>query len=238
MKIGVVCEGPTDFVAIRDFVGAALERRGISVTFLPLQPRPDCTDDGGWTRVIFWLEKNAPAVRMNSILGAGVFEDDLDSRICDALIIQMDSDILGEASFVNFMESKGLNALNPDEPLQRGSEIDRVLTHFARLTELNEADALKHALGPAVESTETWCVAAFCRLADDPELLKDAYLFQVFGRYLTKSEGSESVGPFGPPNKSVKRRRAFCERHRNSVYLEAQAFHFRQLVERVVVAVS
>ena len=47
MKVGIVCEGITDFYAINYYVRAALQKKGFSFEFIALQPPPDNTSAGG-----------------------------------------------------------------------------------------------------------------------------------------------------------------------------------------------
>ncbi|MCK4712560.1 MAG: hypothetical protein KAT26_06735, partial [Marinosulfonomonas sp.] len=73
MRIGVVCEGPTDFIAIKEFLGASLAKRHINSTFISIQPDPDNTLGDGWTRVFYWLENNLPQSRIKSYFDGGLF---------------------------------------------------------------------------------------------------------------------------------------------------------------------
>ena len=70
MRIGVVCEGPTDAHAIVCFLQASLTHRGITPDFIPIQPDTDNTRplDGGWGAVFLWLKKNGASQRSDSSL--------------------------------------------------------------------------------------------------------------------------------------------------------------------------
>jgi hypothetical protein len=233
MKIGVVCEGPTDFIAIKEFFGSALTRELAVPQFVPLQPRPDNTDDGGWTRVVFWLDEHDPQTRVSRFLDGSIFASGLDQFHCDALIIHMDTDVLDQPSFLDFMGKREVAVLEVGRPLERGEELRRVLLLVSRMSELTEGDQQRHVIAPAVESTEAWCVAAFERVTADPETYAGQSLWDAFGSCLLRSEGITSNHPpkFGPPDKSVARRAAFCSRHRASAFLLPQCASFRKGVE-------
>lgn len=234
MRIGVICEGETDYIGIENFLGGALAQRGIDASFIPIQPNPDNTLGGGWTRVLYWLEANPLQSRLKSLFGAGLFGGNLSGNRCDVLVIQMDTDILGDGSFETELTRLGVIATNPASITDRGQEIERILVHLSQIDNSTEVDKKKHIFSPTVESGETWCVAAFQKLDYDPEALQGQSLRDAFGSVLAGSEGRPATIPYGAPNKSKKRRRKFCNRHKNSNYIEIQALHFRQLVDRVV----
>ena len=53
MRVGVVCEGPTDFFAIESFFGHALENDQIDAEFVRVQTKSDNTNsEGGWGNVL------------------------------------------------------------------------------------------------------------------------------------------------------------------------------------------
>ena len=233
VSIGVVCEGQTDYVAICSFLGQALVKREIEPKFIALQPQPGNSDDAGWTRVFFWLEQNPPEARIRTYFGGGLFENDLGSEKCDVLLFQMDSDILDDGTFSGYMKNRAINYSIPANPVDRGKEICRLLSLFSRFEELVAADMSRHIFAPAVESTETWCVAAFKKLATDPELLRGQELWDAFTDCLLRSEGRNPNPPFGTPDKDVKRRSEYCTRHANSVFIEPQSLHFRLAADTI-----
>lgn len=78
MRIGIVGEGPTDVEAIRAFLGASLESRGVDVLFVDLQPDGDRTNgQGGWWMLLRWFRDNPPNVRTRSHFRSGLFADDM-----------------------------------------------------------------------------------------------------------------------------------------------------------------
>ena len=142
MRIGVVCEGVTDFIAIREFTGAALRARGLEVEFVGLQPIPDRTRaEAGWGNLLNWLRRNNPEARVREYFSGGLFANSLSEKQCDAIILQMDADILGEQSFIqNVVDWFNYAPAAPDDPFERGQEIERVLKIAAGLNTLCEED--------------------------------------------------------------------------------------------------
>lgn len=234
MRIGVICEGVTDFIAIREFMEGALSKMGLKTTYIQLQPTPDNTDDGGWTRVFFWLEDNPVEARVTRFFGGGLFDMGLDNSRCDALIVQMDTDVLEDHGFSGFMNGKNISYDAPDQASVRAEEIRRLLGIFAGSDSMTISDLQKHIFLPAVESSEAWCIAAFERLDFDPETLKGQELWDAFGSALLRSEGNFNLpAQFGSPDKRPERREKFCIRHRSSAFLELQSQQFSKGVEAV-----
>ena len=77
MRIGVICEGPTDVHAIVNFLGASLTDRGVDPVFVTIQPESDRTKpmDGGWHAVLRWLIGNPPDSRVPSYFANSVQAD-------------------------------------------------------------------------------------------------------------------------------------------------------------------
>ncbi|MEG3081713.1 hypothetical protein R3F64_17810, partial [Halomonas sp. 5021] len=46
MRVGVVCEGATDFVVISHFLGSSVESAGINIDIFAIQPPSDNTKKG------------------------------------------------------------------------------------------------------------------------------------------------------------------------------------------------
>lgn len=233
MRIGVICEGQTDFVAIKEFLGASLNKHGIDTTFIPIQPNPDNTSKGGWTHVFSWLKENPPQVRVQNYFGRGIFAGGSPKQ-CDALIIQMDSDIIDESGFISFLEGEDISVTSGTTPIERGNEIERLLKIFSNVAELTGIDHDRHVLAPAVESSETWCIAAFCRPTVDPETLKGKQLDIAFGAILARSESRPPNPWYGKPDKSVGRRQRYCKKHAGGNYLETHSYHYRQMLSKVI----
>jgi len=212
LRIGVVCEGLTDFHAIECFLGHAASERGLIVEFVPIQPVADQTSsDGGWGNVLLWLSNNPPSFRIQKYFGGGLFGGDLSSPTLDGILIQLDSDILGQASFSSFVEDRyGIAASNPPSPPTRADAIAAILERASGIAEMTEADVKRHVIAPAVESTEAWCVAAFSGQPGDFEALAGQELIDAFMTALEVSEGNPATLPYAVINKSVRRRKTMC----------------------------
>lgn len=175
-KIGVVCEGPTDFLAIANFLHASLKSRGHDVEFIDVQPELDATaiaSGGGWPNALGWLMENPLESRRSAYLGPGLFASGLSKKKCDYLIIQIDTDVLDEDHFRNrVLKHRNLVVGAPTDPPSRFDEVQKALFVFCELKDEADSDANKHIVAPAVENTETWCVAAREPDVVDVELLK------------------------------------------------------------------
>ena len=146
MRIGVICEGPTDFVAIEHFFGAALADKNLNTTFVSLQPDMDATQShGGWTLVEAWLANNPPDTRIHRYFGGGLFANNLDTKQCDIFLIQIDSDILDDESFVNSVQNKhGIDAKNIVGETIRREKIIEILTCWSVLSACSNQDKKRH----------------------------------------------------------------------------------------------
>ena len=95
--IGLVCEGPTDRIAIEWYVRKSLVERGFSdITFRKIPEHTDQTskDIQGCTMVLAWLSKE-PGERQK-LLG-DIFANGL--RRCDAIVAHLDADNLSMSQF-------------------------------------------------------------------------------------------------------------------------------------------
>lgn len=96
MRIGVVCEGLHDFLALKAIFGSLARKKGVVITaFDSVQPRVDATSSvqvsgGGWHRVKVWLEDNRGA-DLRKILASNLFSA---STPYDILLIHMDGDVI------------------------------------------------------------------------------------------------------------------------------------------------
>ncbi len=218
IRVGVVCEGPTDFLAIEAFFNNALEAAGVASQFLPIQPRMDNTSpEGGWGNVLLWLKKNPPASRIVKYFGGGLFGGGLEYEALDCLLVQLDTDVLENGSFQRYVcREYGLVVSPATAPDARANEIVRILRLAWRETEMNQVDANRHVPAPAVEATEAWCLAAFTAQAQNFELLSGQDLIDGFMSALETTEGRHPNPPYAEADKSIKRRKRFCQTHRNS----------------------
>ena len=232
VRIGVVCEGPTDAHAICCFLGASLNSRGIDATFVGLQPEVDRTcAPGGWGMVFEWLKQNPPRARTLAYFDGGLFGSGLTAKQCDALLIQLDADNLSNESFrQRVRNSLGVAVREPTNPRDRGSAVRCIVELAGEFDELANAYRKLHVVAPSVESTETWCVGIFEQRDLDPELLQGESLCQEFMSVLHKSE-KRPMQQFRHVNKSSKRRLRFCDKHaKGFARLEYQCQHYFEIV--------
>jgi hypothetical protein len=217
MRIGVICEGPTDFYAIESFLGHSLSENGINANFIALQPAMDRTQpEGGWGNVLLWLKNNPPQARIQKYFNGGSFGGALSTLPFDCLLIQLDSDILGEESFTQYMKTThNFSPSIPDNPNDRAHEITEVIAHVGQFNDMSKADRDRHLPAPAVESTEAWCVAAFNSQQSEFECLKGGELTNAFMAVCQRSEGRTPQDNYTQIDKSQSRRKTFCEKHKS-----------------------
>ena len=186
---------------------------GFSVEFVPLQPEPDATSsEGGWAKVLLWLKNHPPDQRVPRFFKRGLFGGGLDTKHVDGIVVQLDSDILGNNSFGAYVKKQhGCTVANPVTAEQRADEVRRVLSLAARFLDMTKAEVSRHVLAPAVEAAETWCVAAFSSRHSDFESLSRQDLVDQFMCALEKSESRIPKPPYKNVNKSPDRRSRFCE---------------------------
>lgn len=215
MKIGVICEGRSDFPAIVHFFRNALRANGVEPQFTPLFPKMDETRPAaGWPNVLLWLDENRPAARIQRYFRGGLFGGGLKTDSIDAIIIHLDADVLGDESFCNFVESRyGFRPDAPDAIPERGGEIHRVLNIARGDDEMTEGDVARHVNAVAVEATETWCVAVFHSQAGQWEALRGEDLRNQFMRALEISESREPQDSYEKTDKSYARRSRYCEKY-------------------------
>jgi len=215
MRIGVICEGPTDYPAIVNFLGNSLKNAGIIGKFRALFPEMDKTrPEGGWGNVLLWLEKYPPETRVQMFFSGGLFGGNLAADTLDAIIIHLDTDILDDASFCTYAVKKlGCDVSSSQNPDERAGQIKLVLAKALQIEKMTDADVSKHVIIPAVESTEAWCVAAFNSLPINAELLRGLDLTNAFMRALEASESKAPQENYSNIDKSLARRNRFCAKH-------------------------
>lgn len=237
MRIGVVCEGPTDAHAIVCFLHSSLTHRGIMPVFIAIQPETDNTrsPEGGWGAVLKWLKENPPSARTRAYFHGGLFGDGLSAKHCDVLVFQMDADILADAAFRNWTKRHyQYTVANRTDPVKSGQKITSIIETVGAFSRLSRDEKRRHIPAPSVESTETWCIAAFRNLPVDPELLSGSQLCQEFMTSLHRSE-NRPVQDFVSVNKDPRRRRRYCERTSSGfARLENQCYHYLNLVNVLV----
>jgi len=210
-----------------------LKARGVPAEFVALQPDIDETrPKGGWTLVVQWLLNNSPERRVREFFGSGLFAS---SKPLDCILIQMDTDILGQEQFCTRIKSV-LNLMpnNPDGPENRAAEISKILGAAADIDKLTASDARRHIFCPAVESTEAWCIAAFSNISGKFPALSGQALVNEFMMALEKSEGVTVKAAYAEINKDVQRRKRFCERHAGgSARVSASCSVFRSSINEL-----
>lgn len=236
MLIGVICEGPTDFPAIEHFFGHALRAEGIQASFKSLHPRVDRTrPEGGWGNVLLWLANHGPDERIQRFFNGGLFDSPA-SDVCDVLLIQLDTDVVMEGSFQSYVLSTFGHTIEPtSEPRGRAAQLALILRHALRWGEMSATDAARHVICPAVDATESWCVAAFDRRCRDAEVLQGADLTSAFMKALERFEGKTPEESYANCSKDPKRRERYCAEHgrfwgrvvRSCPHFAASLFHLK-----------
>lgn len=209
MKIGVVCEGETDFVVIKHYVGEELDKRGIQSEFVLIQPAADRSTRGGWGNVIAWLDKNPPQAR-EVFFGGGLFAGMGAKANLDVLLMQLDTDVLPEASFTNFVKGRGLTVSKAATVAEKSAEISRLLNIFARMPDVKDHLTARHIPVPIAEASEAWCVAAEGVYQGDSEYLFGQDLRDAFGSALARALKHEAKTSYSGINKIVKTRERYC----------------------------
>jgi len=233
MIIGVVCEGETDFLAISSFLKTTLERSGQEVSFKDLQPNLDASSGppkGGWPNAMAWLESNTLAVRKAAYLGHGLFGGGLSHKKCDMIFIQIDTDVLDGDDFSNYIRKRSGNPVaQPADAGERFDEVQRVLVEACGFLDEDEAWSELHIIAPAVENTETWCVAVRDPVIPNIESLPK---FDIALEFLTRLNAFEGGGAGAGGVKNVERRRAYCEAHQDEANrIEEQCGQYRKIAE-------
>jgi hypothetical protein len=216
IRIGVVCEGQSDYHAVESFFGSSLKSVGVEGQFEALQPEMDRTQpEAGWGNVLLWLKNNPPATRIQRYFGGGLFGGGLGTQPLDCLIVQLDSDILGEPGFSKFVfDAYGFSPDSPHTPSERAAVIRRVIEAACAFNEMVDLDQARHIPAPAVESTEAWCIAAFAVPTTNCEVLTGQQLVDQFMTAIELSESRPATPPYTAIDKSPRRRKKFCTKHK------------------------
>lgn len=236
IRVGVVCEGPTDFLAIEAFFGHALEAENVDAQFVPIQPEMDNTSpEGGWGNVLLWLRNNPPTSRVAKFFGGGLFAGNLGYEALDCLLVQLDTDVLENGSFRSFVRSEyGHTVTSSQAPSARAVEIINILRLAWREDEMTAADVNRHVPAPAVEATEAWCLAAFSAQSQNFEVVSGQALIDGFMSALETTEGRQPNPPYAEANKNTRRRKRFCDSHRaSSARVIAGCDHFERTLHNL-----
>lgn len=240
MRIGIVCEGPTDFHAIEHFFGNSLANAGVEAKFVPIQPEMDNTQPtAGWGNVLLWLQRNLPQYRITNFFGGGLFGGGLSKEPLNCILMQLDTDILGEGSFGNYVSDTYGYVVNvPISAIDRANEIRHILRLAGRFSDMTLVDIQRHVLAPAVESTESWCVAAFEMPTRNVENLSGQTLIDAFMSALETSESRPANVPYVNICKDVERRKRFCKQHSGGGVRVRQGANEFNAVHQELVALS
>lgn len=171
MNVGIVAEGKSDFFVLKRYI----EEWGKSyvpgepVIVQSYQPTVDATSGksgkGGWTLVKVWCENNPPSTRQNQIFKPLFRHEDP----CDALVIHLDGDIVGE--FVDATPGVALpgGVLNKiNRAIIVNSVIEKWLWPNGNLKTVAYSYD-QHIKLPAIRTMEAWIVAGLDENIADPE---------------------------------------------------------------------
>lgn len=179
LRVGLVTEGPTDQIVIRTLLAKYFDdlppNQGI--VFVDLQPTRDLTSgsiEGGWELVYAWCLRNPPEIRHSQYFESGLFDDGMDTGLCDLIVVHLDSDICSKvAKKVKSRSDPGSNA----SAQERGEFVEAVIRDW--LWPNGEHSDDRHIPAPAVESIETWLLAGL-GTHDAPEEIQDPGLTLVY----------------------------------------------------------
>lgn len=233
MKFGVVCEGETDFIAIKHYVGAALSAKGIDPQFVLLQPAPDNSSRGGWSNVMEWLVNNPPESRQFYFEG-GLFAGAVEKANINSILVHLDTDIVSDQSFFNYLKGRGYEFAPVDGVLNKAQEISRVLLCFLRVDELGEGSIQKYLPAPIAESSEAWCIAVDDNFLGNPENLCGQELIDAFGAALARFDGREVNVNYSRINKKTSTRERYCSGTAGNYEKLDSCLLFRSLVNSIV----
>lgn len=237
MRIGLVCEGPSDIPAVEHFLYDQLAKLGIQPTFRNLFPDPDNTrPEGGWGNLFLWLARNPPQSRVVRFFQGGLFGGEGATEPLDAIVIQIDADIAEDDIFRRFaLERFGVAIGECVDASARASAVSSIAELAADLNELTDVDRRRHVIAVAVESTEAWCVAAFHPQPKQVEELRGSDLTVAFMRALEISEARQPQDWYANCDKDIKRRKNYCQRFGGfSDRVVASCPHFAMAVDALV----
>lgn len=238
MRVGIVCEGQTDYITMKSFLSAELTNKGKTIEFDLIQPALDNTLPGGWSQVAYWLEQN-PLANRNAVYlkGQAVFSLEEDDRKFDVLIFQIDTDIIGETGFENFISQRGIDPVRPISPVDRSKFIQEIINKLAGHASLSVALTAKEVPIALVESCETWIVAAASSV-EGAETLTTDELRNSFGAVVAQETGHPVMPEYQTTNKKVKTRVKICESLSKKASPATKAPHFDQAVHNLCEALD
>lgn len=233
LRIGVICEGQTDFVAIKIFLEDEFTRRKRSVIFDMIQPAFDNSLPSGWSQVLLWLENNELPFRSALYMkGDSLFAVEDEESKYDALLFQMDTDIIGEAGFEAFISKRNLSYTPPGNNVDRGNVIRHILLSIGG--HASDAVSLSHneVMAPIVESSEAWILAAE-NVTNHPESLIGQPLIDAFGALVARSSGQIPKASYTSINKTTKTRKRICNLIVKSSSPTGRSHHYDEVVHKI-----
>lgn len=232
-RIGLVCEGETDRVAIEWYVRKSLVERGFSeITVCKIPNYTDQTskskDIHGCTMVLAWLSQ-PPGKRQRFLVE--LFGGGLGTEKFDAIVVHLDADNLSKREFRQHVRNQySMTVKNPRLPEKRGMELRRIIMSVAKLDKLSRG----YAIAVAVESTETWCLSSFRNISGDAESISGSDLVQQFMSALHRFE-NRPIGSFTNVDKTAIRWERFCRHQSTKVeLLELQCYHYKKFISDLV----
>lgn len=233
LSIGVVCEGQTDFVAMKVFLEAELVGHQKVIQLSIIQPALDNSLPSGWSSVLYWLENNDLEYRSSLYSkSAALFEvEDQDNKF-DALLFQIDSDILGEAGFESFIAKRGISYVASKTNIERGDAIRQVLLALAGHKSDEDALGRNEIATPIVESSEAWLIAAE-NITPNAETLIGQPLIDAFGSLVARATGKVPKATYTNINKKVKTRQTICEAQIKTSSPRGLSHHYDDLVKKI-----
>ena len=143
---------------------------------------------------------------------------------------------MGKESFSSRVKNKlDYNVLVPAEPSDRAEQIRKVLQLAWRNDELTNDQRKLHVPAPAVESSETWCLAAFSEEHEDFERITGQELIDRFMLALEKSEGKNAKDSYAKIEKNTNRRQIFCDRYaEKSIRVVAGCAQFEKILNHLL----
>ena len=233
LRIGVICEGQTDFVAIKAFLESEFASRGKGIEFEMIQPAHDNSLPSGWTEVLLWLEGNEMSFRSALYLkGDSLFQVEDESVKFDALLFQIDSDIIGEHSFEAFIAKRNISYRTPIDNIDRGNVIRQVLLSIGGHASDTDSLIRKEIMAPIVESSEAWILAAE-NVAPNPETLIGQPLIDAFGALVARSSGQTPKARYISINKRIKTRKRVCSSIVKVSSPAGRSHHYDEVVQKI-----
>jgi len=165
--------------------------------------------------------------------GDSLFEVEDEDAKYDALLFQMDSDIIGEKSFEGFIKKRGISYVSPVNNVDRGNIIRHVMLAIGG--HASDAEALHHneVMAPIVESSEAWILAAENIVADPEELIGQP-LVDEFGALVGRCNGIAPKASYRTINKNTRTRERICKVIAKTRTPAGRSHHYDEVVQKLV----